>query len=226
MAKIDKYADFVKEQVAVQQKLAVKYEDSPFRRGQHLESAKNLAELAGFLAEIQKKGTNDVSYLSRGDSPLKRLHLTYEDIESAPEELLRELNLSETDRQELMVEYMIAQAGGVLSLDRILVDLYKRTKEVPKRNTITSRLYRMVGRGMIYNVPGKKGVYSTYEMTEQEARKLFGNTDIETEEATSPAAAPENAVAPAPSPASRTMFPKVGDKNRRFLESASVPRRV
>ncbi len=40
----------------------------------------------------------------------------------------------------------------------------------------------MVGKGMIYNVPGKKGVYSTYEMTPDEAKKMFG-VDVETEEA-------------------------------------------
>jgi len=94
VAKIDKYAAFVKDQVGVQQKLAVKYEDSPFRKGQHLDSAKNFGELADFLAEIQKKGTSDTSYLYRADTPLKRLHLTYEDIKDLTEEQLRELNLT------------------------------------------------------------------------------------------------------------------------------------
>jgi pyruvate/2-oxoglutarate dehydrogenase complex dihydrolipoamide acyltransferase (E2) component len=86
---------------------------------------------------------------------------------------------------------------------------------------------------MIYNVPGKKGVYSTYEMTEPDARKLFGNADSETEDAAAaPAAAPESAPSPAPAPApmptAKGMFFRTvpSDKNRKFLESTSVPRRL
>jgi hypothetical protein len=222
MAKIDKYAAFVKEQVGVQQKLAVKYEDSPFRRGQHLDSAKNFAELADFLSEIQKKGTSDTSYLYRADTPLKRLHLTYEDIKDLTEEQLRELNLTEADRQDIIVEHIIAQNGGFHSLDKIMVDLFKETKEFPKRTTIVSRLYRMVSKGMIYNVPGKKGVYSTFEMTEQEAKKLFGNVDGETEESTG-AASPETATPPPTPPAPKHAF----DKNKlRFSSSTSISRRI
>jgi hypothetical protein len=186
MQKLEHYLAFVKEQVGVQQGLAKKYENSPFRKGQHLKSAKNLTELADFLAEIQTNGTQDTSYLNRGSSPQKRLLLTYEEIDGAPEELLKELNLSETDRQDLLIEYLIAKAGGILSLDKIMLQLWKKSGEVPKRNTLTSRLYRMAAKGMIYNVPGKKGVYSTYEVTEDEAKKLFGNSiDGDAEETSS-----------------------------------------
>jgi hypothetical protein len=191
MAKIDKYIAIVKKHIGIQQELAKKYEDSPYRKGQHLESAKNFADLEQFLNEIQKKGTDDTSYLNRGDSARKRLHLTYEDIADLSEEHLKELSLTEADRQDLVVEHIIAQNGGVYSLDKIMVDLFRKTKEFPKRNTITSRLYRMVGKGMIFNVPGKKGVYSTFEMTPDEAKKMFG-VDSETEEAaSSPAPAAE-----------------------------------
>jgi hypothetical protein len=212
MGKIENYVAFVKEQVALQQKLAKKYEESPFRRGQHLNSAKNFADLADFLFEIQNKGTRDTSYLNRGDSPQKRISLTYEDIDGVPEDLLRELNLTDTDKQDLLIEYLIAQAGGILSLDKIMVELYKRSREVPKRNTITSRLYRMAGRGIIYNVPGKKGVYSTYEMTEQDAKKMFGNIDGEADEAP-----------PSSSPSVAENHPPVtGQLKRKFLSSAAT----
>jgi hypothetical protein len=182
MSKIDNYVSFVKEQVAVQERLARKY-DEDYRGNIHQKAASNFNDLARFLEEIHKRGTQDTAYLNRGESPLKRIQLTFEEIENAPEDLLKELNLSETDRQELLIEYIIAQSGGVLSLDKIMVQLYSRTKEIPRRNTITSRLYRMAGRGMIYNVPGKKGVYSTYELSEAEAKKMFGQ-DGEVEEPT------------------------------------------
>jgi hypothetical protein len=222
MGKIDKYVGFVKDHVAIQQKLAKKYEDTPYRKNQHLDSAKSLSDLADFLTEIQKKGTSDISYLNRGDSLPKRLHLTYEDIQDLSEENLKELNLTEADRQDLVVEHMIAQAGGIYSLDKIMVDLFRQTKEFPKRNTITSRLYRMVGKGMIYNVPGKKGVYSTYEMTEQDAKKMFGNVDGEADDPSN-AQATETSTASLPPPAPTT----VADKNKmRFSNSTNIPRRV
>ena len=193
MSKIDSHLAFVKDQVVVQERLANKYEED-YRHSLHMKTADRFAELARFLEEIRKKGTVNTSYLNRGDAPQKRLYLTYEEIENAPEDLLRELNLGDTDKNELLIEYTIAEAGGVLSLDKIMIELYKRTREVPKRTTITSKLYRMAARGMIYNVPGKKGVYSTYELTEQEAKKMFGQFDEPADEAQNPV----------PSPASNT----------------------
>lgn len=220
MGKLDHYLAFVKEQVGVQQGLAKKYEDSPFRKGQHLKSAKNLIELADFLAEIQANGTQDTSYLNRGNSPQKRLLLTYEEIEGAPEELLKELNLSETDKQDLLIEYLIAKAGGVLSLDKIMLQLWKKSGEVPKRNTLTSRLYRMAAKGMIYNVPGKKGVYSTYEVTEEEAKKLFGN-DGEVDEPAS--VQPEaTSASTAPAPKQGMFVRKTAAVTSKYLNSTTI----
>lgn len=230
MAKIDNYLSFVKEQVGVQQRLAKKYEDSPFRKGQHLNSAKSFSELADFLAEIQTNGTQDVSYLNRSSSPQKRLLLTFEEIEGVPEELLKELNLTETDRQDLLTEYLIARAGGILSLDKIMLQLWKKTGEVPKRTTLTSRLYRMAAKGMIYNVPSKKGIYSTYEVTEDEAKKLFGDSDGEDGAPT----APSEAAAPVPTPTTPStpapktppVQPKPSFNKFKFGNSTSIPRRV
>ena len=221
MAKIDKYVAFVKEHIGIQHKLAKKYEDSPYRKGQHLDSAKSFTELEQFLNEIQRNGTDDTSYLNRGNSPLKRLHLTYEDIADLNEDQLKELNLTEADKQDLVVEHIIAQRGGVYSLDKIMVDLFRQTREFPKRSTITSRLYRMVGKGMIYNVPGKKGVYSTYEMTADEAKKMFG-VDGETDEPASSATAEPSTVIPPPQPAKKSMFDQT--KNR-LTSSVSLPSR-
>ncbi len=222
MGKIDKYLNFVKEQVAVQQKLAIKYEDSPFRSGQHLESAKNLTDLVDFLTDIQKKGTGDLSYLNRGNNPAKKLHLTYEDIKDLREEQLKELNLTEADRQDLIVEHIIAQNGGYHSLDRIMVDLFKEVGGAfPIRKEIISRLYRMVSKGMIYNVPGKKGVYSTYELTEQEAKKLFGiDADSEEKEAATQPTPSENAtIAPQPP---KPQLPRAGGFQARPKFSSST----
>jgi hypothetical protein len=197
MLKIESYLSFVKEQAAVQEKLSKKYDEDLYRSGLHQKTRKNLLDLADFLEEIKSKGTRETSYLNRGNTPQKRILLTYEEIEDAPEELLRELNLSDADRQDLLMEYIIAQEGGVTSLDRILMELYRRTKEIPKRNVVTQRLYRMASRGMIYNVPGKKGVYSTYELSEDDAKKMFGAND-ESDEPSAPPSPPTAAPPPTP----------------------------
>jgi hypothetical protein len=186
MAKIDTFISFVKDQVGVQDKLAKKYEDDDYRKRLHLKTRKSFSELASFLEEIKSKGTENVAYINRGTSPQKRILLTYEDIVNAPDELLKELNIGDADRQELIIEYIIAQEGGILSLDKIMVALFKWGGEVPKRAAVTQRLYRMASRGMIYNVPGKKGVYSTYELTEHEAQKIFG-PDSDSDSPPSPA---------------------------------------
>jgi len=200
MPKIDNYVTFVKEQVAVQERLARKYDEDNYRSGLHFKTARTFADLAHFMEEIQKRGTQDIAYLNRGDTPQKRILLTFEEIEHAPDELLKELNLTENDRQELLIEYIIAQAGGVLSLDKIIMELYTRTKEVPKRTAVTQRLFRMASRGMIYNVPGKKGIYSTYELSEPDAKKMFGQFDGETA---------EEAQTPSPPPSPAPTAPKV-----------------
>lgn len=173
MTKIDNYIAFVKEHVAIQQKLARRYEDTPYRKTQHVNSAKSLADLSDFLEEIKENGTQDTSYLHRSGSPKKKLQLTYEEIEGVPEEFLKgELKLSDADRQDLLTEYLIARAGGILPLDKIMLQTWKKVGgDFPVRNTLISRLYRMVEKGIIFNVPGKKGVYSTYEITADEAKK-------------------------------------------------------
>lgn len=218
MAKIDNYVTFVKEQVSVQERLARKYDEDNYRSSLHIKTARTFADLSKFLEEIQRRGTQDTSYLNRGDTPQKRILLTHEEIENAPDELLRELNLTEVDKQELLIEYLIAQAGGVLSLDKIIVEIYSRTKEVPKRQAITARLFRMAARGMIYNVPGKKGVYSTYELTEGEAKKMFGQYEGEPSEETPPSAAPVPTSEQTPA---RPII-RLGS-SRRLLSSAASP---
>ena len=182
MGRMESHAIFVKEQLASQEFLAKKYETSPYRSGKHLTTAKKFRELLTELEGIDRKENEESEPSSRGTATAKRISLTLDDIEGLPDELIKELNITEADRQELIIENIIARKGGILSLDKIMVGLYQRTGEIHKRNTLISRLYRMAQRGMIFNVPGKKGVYSTYEVSEAEAKRLFGQGDIETAE--------------------------------------------
>lgn len=197
MQKIEDYIGFVKDQVQVQDRLATKYDHEPYRHNRHVKARNSFAELADYLEKIKNRGLDfGDNSLSRSLSAQKRIQLTFEDLQGLPEELVKELNVTDTDKQEMIIEHIIAQADGVLSLDKILVELYKRTGEIHKRNTLISRLYRMAQKKMIYNVPGKKGVYSTYEIPEADAKKMFGQ-DNEPEDTSNPAPS-----APSPSPPS------------------------
>lgn len=178
METMDKHVAFVKEQLRSQEEMAKKYAETPYRANRHLATAHKFTELLEFLEAIQRNPDQALESGPPKNVP-KQLALTLNDIEDLPEELIRELNLTETDRQELLIEDIITRSGGILSLDKLMVVLYRRTGEIPKRNTLTSRLYRMAQRGVIFNVPGKKGVYSTYELTEQDVRRLFGSIDGE-----------------------------------------------
>ena len=190
MGKIDEYLDFVKEQVGIQEKLTTRYDHEPYRRNMHVKARTKFAELAEYLEQIKSRGFDfDNNTLNRSLSAQKRIQLTFEDIQGLPDDLIKELNVSDTDRQEMEIEHIIAQSGGFSSLDKIIVGL-RRTREVHKRNTLTSRLYRMAQRGTIYNVPGKKGVYSTYEISEQDAKRMFGQDIAAEEPPTTPSATP------------------------------------
>lgn len=189
MAKIDDYLNFVKEQAAIQDRLATRYSDESYRSNRHIQAKQKFTELADYIEQIKSHGLQfDSSSLNRSISAQKRIQLTFEDIQGLPDELVKELSITDTDKQEMVIEHIIAQSGGYLSLDKIMVELYRRTGEIHKRNTLTSRLYRMAQRGMIYNVPGKKGVYSTYEIPEADARRMFGQDGAAEESPASPPA--------------------------------------
>ena len=64
-------------------------------------------------------------------------------------------------------------SGGVLSLDKLLIGLYKKTGEIHKRQALVSRLYRMSQKGVVFGVANKKGFYATRELSDEEIEKLF-----------------------------------------------------
>jgi hypothetical protein len=89
--------------------------------------------------------------------------VSWEEAQELPEELRAELNISDTDKAEFQILGIIEAQGGTAALDRILVEYYRVTGEVMKRQMMVNRLYRMASKELIYSVPGKKGVYSILE---------------------------------------------------------------
>ena len=102
-----------------------------------------------------------------------RLALSWEEVHDLPPELLAELSVSDGDKLEFQIVQIMEDLGGAASLDRLLVALYRETKEIYQRTWLNNRLYRMAQKEMIFSVPGKKGVYSTELMDKEQAAALL-----------------------------------------------------
>ena len=89
------------------------------------------------------------------------LALTSADVAGLPDDVIKELNISESDKLELSIIELVNGAGGTLILDKIIAGLHWMTGETHQRVTLTSKLYRMGRKGLIFSVPKKKGVYTT-----------------------------------------------------------------
>lgn len=169
--------DFVNAQCAFHGKRAQEYaKSSPRRSEQHASISGDFDELAAFLRAQQ----DEIDRLSRQfDSAARsqpvtqrQLELRLEDIEGLPDELIKELSITDGDKVDFTIQALMNERGGVMSLDQLLIALYRKTHEVYKRPNLNSRLYRMTNRGSLFNVQGRKGVYSTRELTSDELALL------------------------------------------------------
>lgn len=133
--------------------------------------AKSHSELADKFRSISNTlaGMTFVQSIAQGT---RNLGLTPHDIDGLPEELIQELSISEADMADFGILSVVDEAGGILSLDKILIALFKKNGEICKRTAINSRIYRMIQKGLMFPVPSKKGVYATREISDEEAAKL------------------------------------------------------
>jgi hypothetical protein len=175
MSILAKHLELVKGQADFHRGMVDKLRGSPWRSKLHAETAGAMAALLADLEtadrELDSPSARAVK-TARG-APLQ-LSLNIEDVAGLPEELIQELNLTEGDKTEFAILNAVEENGGVISLDRLLIALYKKTGEIHKRPTLTSRIYRMTTKSLLYNVPGKKGVYSNEPLTSEDVAKLFG----------------------------------------------------
>lgn len=173
---LEKFIPFVKDQSAYHAKMAARFgpgsqQKDPFRAQKHAESSAKFAELAQAL----EQAANMPSAVPSAALKPRQLSLGFDEIQDLPDELLQELSISDADRTDYAILQIIEECGGIASLDRILVGLYKATGEVMKRSTLTSRAYRMAQKGNLFSVPTKKGVYSTHELKEDQVSQILGN---------------------------------------------------
>lgn len=177
---LTKHLQFVNEQVGIQDRLAIKYKNQKWRSEKHISAAESFRSLAEDLVvaarQLDNLDQSQRSVVQSQQTKQIRLLLTPEEVEDLPEELRSELSISGgADKTEFAIVQTIDASGGVASLDQILVGVYRRTNEIHKRSSLISRLYRMSGKGLVFPVPAKKGVYSIRQLTESEAAKLLGS---------------------------------------------------
>ena len=175
MKLLDRHGAFVKDQIFLQEKLASRYRDISWRSQKHLDNAEHMRAILRDLEKAQESIDSLAPVLHSGKQVISHgIAMKPEDLENLPQELLSELSLSETDKLEFEIIEIIRNAGGVLPLNKVIIGLYRKTGAVHKRPALTSRLYRMVQRGRLYNVPEQKGVYSISPINPDEVKGMFG----------------------------------------------------
>lgn len=100
--------------------------------------------------------------LRRRNCSLDHLEIKPRELMGLPPELLKQLSMGE-DLQEIEILLMIEEAGGAMTLDQVILAIWKKTKEVSDRAKMNSKLYRMAQKGLLFAVAGKKATYSIYE---------------------------------------------------------------
>jgi hypothetical protein len=173
MDTVDALMQFVNEQVDFHRRQATRFAGERRRAANHTSTADKFDKLLIFLIDIKVRlDENPNLFEAASAKKAPRLALSWEEVEGLPPELMEELSISESDKTEFEITGLITELGGVASLDRIIVALYRKSKEISKRGVLNQRLYRMVQKEMIFSVPGKKGVYSTRSLSEEEAAQL------------------------------------------------------
>lgn len=163
---LEALTSFVNEQIAFHQQMAeqASREGNDRKMTRHQTIMARYGDLIMVLADYREKVRKP---------SVQRLALTWEEVHDLPPELLQELSVSDGDKLEFEVIKVMEDLGGVASLDRLLVALYRSTGEVYQRTWLNNRLYRMGQKEMIHSVPGKKGVYSLLPMDKEEAAALL-----------------------------------------------------
>jgi hypothetical protein len=178
MSILSEHLPLVNEHIAVQEKLARKFAPGTkaFNEYRHSLHVSNCVRFKALHEVIEQADKLLDELPARASMQTSQLTLAPEELEGLPPELLSELSEGAVpDKSETALVNAIKERGGVATLDQLLVGLYRVTGEVMKRSTLTSKLYRLSQKGVLFNVPNRKGVYSIAKLSPEEAARLFGD---------------------------------------------------
>lgn len=169
-SRIQENVNFVNEQIAYQVQRSEHYDkqNDAVRADAYRKRAEQFRQLAEFIQQN----------CSQSLSPLKpSVYISPDDIKNLPQELLNQLNISDSDRSDFQIIEAINSVGGIASIDKILIAYYHLTKEIYDRQKLMAKLYRMSVKKMLYSHPHKKGIYSTSEINENETKGVENDDD-------------------------------------------------
>lgn len=139
---------------------SVKALAADYRRWSKESDNKGDAAMASRRLVIAENLDNVAHELETARKRLRPISKEYGDLSDLPEEVLAQLNLSKIDELEQQLRDIVLSADGAeISLDPIIIELYRRHKIIQERRFIMNKLYRMAQKGLIESVDGKKGVY-------------------------------------------------------------------
>ncbi len=130
---------------------------------------------AGWLEDARKKGNVDgtvrrwtrrMHALQAAARELEALRArvapakAHEDLSDLPPALIAQLSGPKTDALEDQVLAVIADSGGQLELNGLLIGLYRRYGDVHERKALNNKAYRMVQKGLLSQIADQRGAYS------------------------------------------------------------------
>lgn len=127
---------------------------------------------AGLLADARKQG--DVAAERRWARLLEGLQIAAAalvspqpavtapsaDLMDLPPALLAQLSGPKTDELEDRILAIVRECVGMVDLNRLLIELYRRHGEIHDRKALNNKTYRMVQKGLIQQASDKRGAYS------------------------------------------------------------------
>ena len=169
MSNIQNHIKFVKSQAEYQSLRASHFtsQNDEVRANAYQNRYQQFLELAQFIEDncVNSHASNSI-------------YVTPQDLVGLPEEVIRELNISESDRHDFFIMSIIEKLGGVASIDKIIIGAYRDSEEILERQKLNARLYRMSSKGLVYSHPNRKGVYSLKEIIEEETKELVGDGSV------------------------------------------------
>ena len=98
------------------------------------EKMKSDAEYSRFLEFVE-----ELQNIPAGQSNTDGINLTADDLANLPPEMLAQLGLNDSDYLELDIVRIITGFGGIASLDKILISLYREKNEIFERTGLNAK---------------------------------------------------------------------------------------
>ncbi|MDX2373402.1 hypothetical protein NJD71_04580 [Psychrobacter sp. PP-21] len=163
MDSLPKVLDFVNEQATYQVARSGHFEQQgdQVRADAYRNRSKDFLSLKQFIENNYREKPSSNS-----------IYITPNDLIGLPPELIAELNISESDKQDFLLMEVVEDLGGIASIDKIMIRVYHKTGEILERQKLGAKLYRMISKNLIYSLPSKKGVYSLQPVSEEEEQNM------------------------------------------------------